>query len=754
MNPLGPLTRPLALALAALLVPAAHAAEQRVLEEIVVTAQKREQNLQDVPVAVTAVTSEMLEALHIDDMADLTRASASLTLTGGDNKQNSGFRIRGIGTSVFSIGVEPSVAIIIDDVSQVQPGQALANLVDVERVEVLRGPQSTLFGKNASAGLISVVTPAPATEFTGFGELTATDDDEQRLAGVVTGPINERAGYRLSGYTRDYDGWAKNLPTGEDVNGSDEDGIRGKLAFSPIDDLDLTLAGWYAQAEGNCCSLTHRVLDPNGRLFGRVPVTTTNPLTLPRVSDTNKDPEIDVLPEEHTEDHGLSLHADWTIGEATVTSITGYNNWQYRNTGDVDWSAYDLAGDLTGGAQHGGIVSHSDTEARLLTQELRVDGDASEQLEYLAGLYFADAKTDRGFDRTFPLATDWEATAKTESAATFGQLSWHFTEATELTAGGRYNYEDITVDFSDISGAAEYSGNDSEGQWLGKLALQHFQWQDTMLFASVATGYKGQAYDISTGFTQAKADVPIGSESSISYELGVKTEQLERRLQLNAVAFFTKYDDYQAQNISVVNGEMTLAINNVGRLETSGVELDAAALIGDNLTLTSSVAWIDATVDKYPGANCYSGQTVAQGCVEIVPGSGRFAQDLSGEPLNNAPDWKLTLGAQYNLPLTQLPFDGYLNLGYTWQDKVNFDLLGNPATEQESYGLLNASVGILERASGRYRIEAFVNNVFDEDYTVAMSDDLTPLYGGATAIIQLLPRGAERYAGLRVRYSF
>jgi iron complex outermembrane receptor protein len=728
-------------------------AQERALEEVIVTAQKREQNLQDVPVAVTAVSAETIEALGLVETVDITRVSASLTFGGGDSKQNTGFRIRGIGTSVFSIGVEPSVAVVIDEVSQVQPGQALQNLIDVERIEVLRGPQSTLFGKNASAGLLSVVTRAPSDTAEGFGELTVTDDDEQKVSGSVSGPLADGLAYRITGYYQDYDGWAENLYTGEDINGSDGWGGRAKLAWSALQNLDLTVTAYYADEDSTCCGLAHRELDPEARLAAAVPVTESNPQTLQQLSDNNRDPEIDRLSDSDTEDKGGSLKFDWRAGDFLLTSITGYNRWEYDNVMDVDFSPWPVTEFYSQGEVPGGIVSVSHVETEFFSQELRLTSPAGERFEYLLGLYYADADTDRDFNRTTPADSSWVADAGTESYAAFGQLTWHLFERTQLTLGGRYNNEEISVDFDDQFIGERYSQNDSEDKWLGKLALQYFLDDDTMVFASAANGYKGQAYDIATGFNQDKADNPIASEDSDSFEIGLKSTLLDQRLQLNLVAFYTEYDDYQAQNSEVVNDQLELTVDNVGSLESKGLELDAVGLVGDNLTLNASIAWIDATIDEYPNAECYNSQTEAQGCMETSPGSGIFVQDLAGENLNNSPDLKFTLGARYLVPLETLPFDGFVNFSYLWQDDVIFDLKQDPGTEQDSYGLLNASIGIAESERERYRVSLFVNNLFDEDYT-AVIVDLSDLYLGDTAYIQLLPRDAERYVGMRFRYAF
>ena len=192
----------------------------------------------------------------------------------------------------------------------------------------------------------------------------------------------------------------------------------------------------------------------------------------------------------------------------------------------------------------------------------------------------------------------------------------------------------------------------------------------------------------------------------------------------------------------------------VGELNTQGVEIDAVALLGENLTLTLSAAWIDAGIEDYPGANCYSGQTEAEGCVELIPGnSATRVQDLSGKDLNNSPEWKFSLGAQYDVPLPSLPFDGFITGAYTWQDELNFSISNNPATVHDSYGVANLSLGISERENNRYSVSLFVNNVFDEEYAAGIAD-LSTLYDGAKTLLHHIPRGAERYAGVRVRLGF
>jgi iron complex outermembrane recepter protein len=201
------------------------------LEEIVVTAQKREQNLQSVPVAVTAVTGDALQQQGITNFAELAQVSPTLTVSRSNQATGSTVNVRGIGTLAFSTGVEPSVAVIVDDLPVLQQAQAFSNLSDVERIEVLRGPQGTLFGKNASAGAVNIVTRAPAEKFGGTVSAQATSDEQYIGEGSVTGPLGDRAAFRLTGYYNRSEGYIKNLATGSDLGAERNWGLRGRLNF-------------------------------------------------------------------------------------------------------------------------------------------------------------------------------------------------------------------------------------------------------------------------------------------------------------------------------------------------------------------------------------------------------------------------------------------------------------------------------------------------------------------------------------------
>jgi iron complex outermembrane receptor protein len=241
------------------------AVAQMQLEEVVVTAQKRAESAQDVPVALTAISGDAIENMGIGNMGDLTQMSSALTIQESGNRNESPVSIRGIGTFSYAIGVEPSVSVIIDEVPVATTGQAFANLADVERVEVLRGPQSTLFGKNASAGVINIVTKNPSEEFEGSVEITGADDDYYRFAGSVSGPISDSVGFRLNAYYDDFGGNIENALGGDDLQATESQGVRAKVRIDASEDLTVTVTADYNELDQTFSASTFREVSPDAQ---------------------------------------------------------------------------------------------------------------------------------------------------------------------------------------------------------------------------------------------------------------------------------------------------------------------------------------------------------------------------------------------------------------------------------------------------------------------------------------------------------
>ncbi len=730
------------LGMALVAVPAQAQAQESGENIILVTAQKREQNVLEVPVAVTALGEDVLQAAQVNEFEDLTSVSPSLTITAGGSQAGHSIALRGVGTVAFSTAVESSVLVVVDDVALLQAGQAFSSISDPERVEILRGPQGTLFGKNASAGVVNIVTKDPTDYFTGYGEFSITDDEQFRAQGAISGPINDAGGFRISGYWSDYDGYIDNLTNGTTLGGEDTWGVRGKLR-QEFGDVTFTVTADYGEATDSLLPDTYLRVDQSDSSGN--PINQSYDLSGITPGPANNVVRNNVDRRGQSDQFIGSFKADIDLGFATLSSITSYQNWTYDSTNDQDGTA-------------DAVIRHDTTyNAEQFAQELRLTSPTDGVFDYIVGLYFSDGTTDRSFMRTVPnflafLRQNWDSSADTTSYAAFAQLGYDLSSDTHLTVGARLNYEEIGVFFEDGRTATpvQYFGNDSETAFTGKISLQHFFGDGLMAFASVATGYKGQAYDISSGFDQRRADNPINSEDSMNYEVGLSGRALGGAAQFQLVGFWTDYDNFQAQGINPALIVPQFELTNVGKLRTRGVEFETYYKPTDNLTLFGSAAYVDATIKEFPDAQCYVGQTEAQGCV-FDPTINQSVQNLAGEGLGNSPDFKFNLGFDFAQPISEgLVF--FTRGNYTWQSDVNFSLSQNPRTVQDAYGIANLAVGVRDEGKA-WSLSVFVNNLFDKAYASRIIDD-TNAQNDPYVLTQQLPRNYERYFGARLRVGF
>ncbi len=722
----------------------AAAPEQVALEEIVVTAQKRQENVQDVALAVAVVTAKQLESAGVRDFSDVARVAPSLTIRAAEHPVNASVALRGIGTFAFGIGVEPSVAVQIDDVPVAFQARAFADLTDVEQIEVLRGPQSTLYGKSASAGLINITTRAPSKVMSVLANALVTDDNEYRVAASLSGPLSDTVGFRLTASHSDYDGNVKNLVTGDKVNGRDDTTIRGKVVWKPTDNLSIDVGANYMKGTSTATSPLIR-LSPNALLRGTPGLTPA--VVLPGIvagpDNLNISNDSDLYAK--SDGFGQSLRIAYELPkDFSLVSISSHDQFRLDDLLDADRTSYKPLFN-----QQGGYFKSEN-----VTQEIRLLSPDAGPFRYTVGLFYGDTDLTRSFKRgpSFSQA-EWYAQASSTAKAVFGQGEWTFLPETTAIVGLRYQREEIGYGFNDYvalraNQKAFFTGGASDDAVTYRLGLRHNISDDVMVFGSFSTGHKGQTYDLTTGFNQARADAgPIRPETSDAFEAGVKSEWFGRRLMLNATAFHVAYDDFQAQGIEFIGGVQNYRLTNVGKVITQGVELEATARATRDLRLNGSIAYIDAKIDTFPGAACWPGQTAAQGCTG-TPGR----QNLAGATLPNAPKWKLNGGFDYSHTLGDLPFEGIVSGSYSWQSKVNFSLNQDPETVQKSYGVLNLSAGI-RAPDEHYQLVAFVNNVFDKGYAIGMGSQYGN-YGNQIATEFQPARDFNRYAGLRLSISY
>jgi iron complex outermembrane receptor protein len=764
---------PIALAVVAALAaaPAARAQEAATtaggLEEIIVTAQKREQNLQAVPVAVSVLPGETLRNATSYNIEGLQTLVPSLNFRKGGTNLNSSLFLRGVGTINFSVAAEPSVSTVLDGVVMARAGEAFGDLNDVERIEVLRGPQGTLFGKNASAGVINVVSRMPGTEYGASIDLGIYEDSEYRVKAAADMPFTETFRTRVTAFSGEFDGHIKNLYNGEKINGYDRWGVRGIAVWDPTEDLRLTFIADYREADDNCC----------GEIMAIPPVGATAAAVTKVLEgvhfrgDETRQVRHNLTTRTIEESYGTSLQVDWDIGDHTLTSITASRSWDNREIREGDW--LDQTAPYVG-ATFGQVHDDGPQESSTFTQELRLASPAGQFLEYVAGLYYFDASADREFTRevircassTLPIdatgqrpcapaastytkgtATAWFGSDITNYAA-FGQGTVNFTDAIRGILGLRYTNDEVSYYHDRVqtpasvpglpSSGTGYRGKTDEDNWSGKVGAQWDINDDLMTYVTYSRGYKGPAFNVFFGMNPNSRPV-IDAETVDAYEIGLKATLFDGSTIVNLALFDASYDNYQANVPDNLNGIVVTRLTNAGEVSTSGVELDFFSNPIENLKLSGGLAYTDAQIESFTPP----------------PGVAAGTSDRNGEPLPLAPEWKFSLMADYTWELSAMPFDVFANMAASYTDSQVSELpdsaanvpIVTPLVTIDSYALLDASVGIVDK-DNRYRIALVGKNLTDESYASLIST------GGPTRVRYLIPREADRYFGLQLRANF
>lgn len=714
------------------------------LETIVVTATKRAESLQSVPVAVTVLNGDDLEKANLNNMTSIVQQLPSVNYRANASNKDTALFIRGVGTISTSPGVEPTVATVVDGVVFARPGMATLDLMEVERLEVLRGPQGTLFGKNASAGVINVVSKAIPKATEGYADFGYYDKKETRLKVGVAGPLVAGAsGGSIAVFTGKYDGNIKNVSTGEMVNGYDRQGIRGKLEFTPSKDVTIRLIADYSKAE-----------DTGTR--GPFVRTTTAALTaaiLPQVAGL-QNREISTGTKERVSDKnsGVSAQFDIDYASGTLTSITAFRQWKNTQFQDLD-GANVVYSAVVGQADRG------DLDSKQSSQELRWASKKGSFVDYVAGFFYFNNKTDETYRRdvtrcltngvalanglipcfTF-LNDNGVASYGTDlkSTSLFGESNWNFSKDFRGILGLRstqdklsYYHGRVSTQPTAIPGVqpsrVPVSGSTSQSGITARVGPQWDLSKEVSVYATYSRGYKGPAYNAFFNM-QPSADIPLAPEKSKGFELGFKSTLVDNRLRLNVAIFDTKYQGYQANFPDLVAGTVVTRFINAGDVSTKGYELDIQAKLSREFTLSAAYADTKAVVDRF---NCPVGATPAQ-C--NIP---------SGTMLPSAPRQKGVVRGSYRTNVAGLLME--VAADYTWQSETQFDLSVSPNTLQPSYGIFNGSVSLASTASG-WRVTLVGKNLADKSY----SQFLLP--GANTQ--RSVPRDDRRYYGVNVRYEF
>jgi iron complex outermembrane receptor protein len=764
-----------------------------ILEEVIVTAGKRPERVQEVAASVLVVTATSLERSNIRDFDDLVRIAPSVTITKTSQPANNSINIRGIGTYAFSIATEPSVAVVIDDIPQAFQAAAFAALVDVQRVEVLRGPQNTLFGKAASAGVVSVTTQAPTDTFTARIDALATEDGEQRVAGTVSGPITDTLKFRLAANYSDYRGNVENLATGEWLNANSDTTLRGKLVWDPSADWSVTLSPYIIRTLASCCVGAQSFLSP-GVTAGRNNIPQSTVLAGIKVGPDNARTRMDVNARGNALDYGSGLKVTRRIGGYTLDSISSYDRYDLYDRQDTDSTDVDFS-QFAPTAPRGGSANGGYFKINSITQELRLTSPDVGRLTWVGGLFYSSTNSERYFVRgsnslgafnglaSLPTTNGtaysaYLSRAEAVNLAAFGQGAFKVTGAFDVLAGLRINREKIGYTFLDLGNGVTYGAPEcstssptlpietcnADTSVTGRVGVRYRFGPDVMAFATYSRGYKGLAYDLTSTLTMrtlltsgplrgfpvadaVAAKQPVPPEKVDNYEIGFKASFFDRRLTWNVTAFDMIFEGFQAQSRDLITNQNVL--NSIGKVTSWGVETELAGVVGDHLTLNASGAFNKATLNDFPNANCYGFQTAAEGCVGGV-------QDLSGKRLPNAPRWNVNIGGQYEVPLDGGDLHGFVQATARWQSKVVFNLLQDPDSVQDAYGTVNVSAGL---RGERWKASVFVNNLLDKRFALTKARDahwnISQTATPPTNAVTWKPaRDSFRYGGVRLSVSY
>lgn len=691
-------------------------AEVSSLEEIVVTAQKRAENLQDVPLSIQTLSAQSLEQIGAVRLQDVERAVPALSFGDGSEQGRTG--LRGIVDYSRNAGYDARVGVYVDGVFLGRSWMNNQTLLGTQQVDVLRGPQGTLFGKNTNAGVIAITTRRPSDVADGELLAEAGNFGHHRLAGRANLPLSDAWSIQASVAQIKSDGYYENTLLNRRNMGVDSLAGRLQLRFRPSDDTDVNLS-------------VDAVRDRNSTLhYTNRPAAGSDPFRFQSYADDRADRDTG----------GASLTVDQKLGELTLTSITAYRTGDqvlYFNneTGAANFLTIDLT-----------------QKSRQFSQELRLASPRDGAFDWVAGLYYFD-QTNEDIGRQiagpafaalpapFPLYANrqvpYGGEVRTRSFAGFANANYRPIEALEIGVGLRYTTEEKTLSdyfvsdpFGIINGQIAPYGDDFSDSFVTPKASITYHLSDAvMMFGSVARGFKSGGWNVEAmSRAQFDAGIRVGSETVTSYELGFKADLLDRRLRVNATAFLQAFEDFQVFSFAsrTISGTTVLvsSLTNAGEVESRGLELDVAAVPVDGLTLSANYIYNDSEYTRFPGGG---------GLVAGVP------LDADGVQTPYAPRNKAYLAADWRRAVGWA--EAFAHLGYSVQSSQNFDPkvihpVFGPGYFIPGYELFDARVG-LEALDGRWEVSLWGRNLGDSEH-IKFANRTAVI--GANAVLYDAPR--------------
>lgn len=746
--------------------------------EILVTARRRSETAQEVPLAISVIGGEHIDNTGSFNVGRLTQLTPTLTFY-SSNPRNSAANIRGLGApfGLTNDGIEQGVGIYVDDVYYSRAASSTFDFLDVAQIEVLRGPQGTLYGKNTTAGAINITTRQPTFDFEGRAEVTVGNLQFKQAKAAVSGPLSDTVAARLAISSTSRRGTIYNVTSKSWINAQDNLGLRAQLLFKPNDDLEITLAGDYNKQDAECCGTLYVRTGSTQRATNRqyaalaaaqgYTVVSTNPFD--RLTD------IDANLNAGNIIGGASLRVKWNVGAGELTSVTAWRHWDWKPENDRDFTGLPII-----------TKSQNPSQQNQYTQELRYS-QTGDTLDFVVGAfgYYQKINT-QGLEQHGAASSRWSISPSNAlsqdpsvlngltainiqqlsntSLALFGQASWKVTDALTIQPGVRINYDkksglyDRTVFdgagvqvLASATGARRaaqlaiftpqyYKPSGSDWNFSYDLTASYEVAPDILTYATYAKTFKsfginqnGVPNDASGA--PALAAQTIKPESLNHFEAGIKAQFWDRKATFNLSAFRTDIKNYQAQ---VTNGSLGLVrgyLANAQKVRTQGVEADFSLRPSDRFNVYVNGAYTDATYRKFVDAPCppelSGGGTGAVIGAPGAPGTNSPANcDISGQRLPGVSKFTFSYGAEYNLPATLLGKEGALYLGFDGSYRSNFSSNPSPSayTWVDGYALSNVRLGF--RTEAGFDIFGWVRNAFDTNYFEALN-----VPGGNTGLI-------------------
>lgn len=772
--------------------------QAQMLEEVIVTATKRAVGMQDVPIALSVMSGEKILEAGITNLEDMAVFMPNVHIAEGSSSDS--IFIRGIGSGI-NFGFEQSVGTFIDGVYFGRAQASRSSFLDIERVEVLKGSQSTLFGKNTIAGAINISTAKPTQEFEATIDLTAEPEfGGQSGTLILSGPITDNLGARLVIKGEQSDGWMDNGFTNEEAQQKDNQVGRLTLAWQPTDDLDVTFKYESGTSDTTGTNETVTVATPSAAAiytsvdpnfaqnsgFGYDKSEATFGVGTPRRGESFHDSEWDIA----------TLTVEWALGEHTLKSITGYVDYGFETARDSDYSAIL------------GIHRGRDESHKQFTQEFLLTSPLSDSFEYLAGLYYQDEELEHDRFTDIDLSNFLAAgvplpnpgglvssggadgtgintfNQDAQTLSVFFQGTFHLRDTLRLIAGIRYSEDEKEFDksaivvppfatagpgdpflsfvFADVlglgrahdyrDGVAEVFGTPGttalntereEDHVTGDITLQWDFSDETMLYAKYGNGYKAGGFDEDNA--QANLDSQeYEDEESESIEIGAKMDLWGGRGRLNIAVFHSEFENVQ---VSTFDGTASFVVGNAAESEVDGIELDGMFAVSDEITISGAVAFLDASYKSFPDAACNAPQADAHASSGAT---GPCLNDLSGEALQFAADVSASLGISYITEITDSLELG-LSTDVMYTDDFDTAADADPILVQDAYTKVNARISIGD-IGGKWTLALLAKNITDETTSAWGNDIPLGAFGFNNSYFQIID--APRSYEIQARYNF